>query len=104
MNSNNPSRSQKSRKPTDKLANAHSAKWIVPVLVGLITFVVFLPDCGTMRGDIKDSLEEFQKVVQIDPNYLKPELADAHVNLARALAAQARRLRQKNIIRRRCDS
>jgi tetratricopeptide (TPR) repeat protein len=43
MNSNNPSRSKKSRKPTDTLANADLAEWIVPVLVALTTFVVFLP-------------------------------------------------------------
>src|SRR5918992_31763 len=43
MNSNNPSRSKKSRKPADTFANTDFAESNVPVLVGLTTFVVFLP-------------------------------------------------------------
>src|SRR5919106_2139796 len=43
MNSNNPSRSKKSRKPAESFPNAGSAEWVIPLFVGLTTFVVFLP-------------------------------------------------------------
>jgi Tfp pilus assembly protein PilF len=43
MNSNNPSRSKKSRKPAESFANAGSAEWVIPLIVGLTTFGVFLP-------------------------------------------------------------
>src|SRR6266498_3390301 len=43
MNSNNPSRSKKSRKPAESFANAGFAEWVIPLIVGLTTFGVFLP-------------------------------------------------------------
>src|ERR671919_2197765 len=43
MNSNKPSRSKKSRKPAESFPNAGSAEWVIPLFVGLTTFVVFLP-------------------------------------------------------------
>jgi tetratricopeptide (TPR) repeat protein len=42
MNSNNPSRSKKSRKPTDTLIGAGFAGWVVACIVGLSTFTVFM--------------------------------------------------------------
>jgi tetratricopeptide (TPR) repeat protein len=43
MNSNNPSRSKKSRKPAGTFANIGSTEWFVVAVVGLVTFVVFMP-------------------------------------------------------------
>jgi tetratricopeptide (TPR) repeat protein len=41
MNSNNPSRSKKSRKPVETLADVST--WFFPVIIGITSFVVFLP-------------------------------------------------------------
>jgi hypothetical protein len=47
MNSNNPSRSKKSRKPAETFANIGSTEWIAASIVGLITFVTFMSGFGT---------------------------------------------------------
>jgi protein O-mannosyl-transferase len=42
MNSNNPSRSKKSRKPTARLFKAGFAEYVIAFIVGLVTFTVFI--------------------------------------------------------------
>jgi tetratricopeptide (TPR) repeat protein len=42
MNSNNPSRSKKSRKPAASLVKSGFAEWVAAFIVGLVTFTVFI--------------------------------------------------------------